>query len=209
MANLYRVRVASRGWVGNPGLNTLYFAANWAEGQVGHDNAVLCADRVHAAFTELKNMYPQAWRGVVDSTVDVIEDTTGELQASESVDGLVEITGIAVSGWQGIALSLCAQLRTATITDGHRLRGRAFLGPVAEQQDTDGSPNADQAVKVAAWAAALLDNGLDGPDLAVWHRPRAAQPEATPPVTARDGGSAIVSTITMADKYAVLRSRRG
>lgn len=207
MANIHRVRAVSTGWTGAPGLNTFYFK-NAILQTTPEEDAQLGADRVRAAMFELVNTFPQGHICTVDPVVDFINDENGELVESFGVTPPAPTNGIAVSGFQGIALMLLASWRTGGVVQGRRVSGRAFIGPVAEQQDTNGSPNADQRIKLAQFGAAMLDKGISGPDLVVWSRPKYVQPLADPPVLVRAGSSHVVTSMTSSDKYAVLRSRR-
>jgi hypothetical protein len=93
------------------------------------------------------------------------------------------------------------------VVGGRRLRGRTFVpAPVEGASITNGIPSA--AYRTALQNAA--DNMIGDPDvdLVIWSRPRAADPEAVPPVAARAGSHAIVGSATTWAKWAVLRSRR-
>lgn len=207
MTLMARVRAVSSGWPGAPGLNTFYFQQGDGSSFLASD-AQLCADRVRAAFLELINTFPIGHVVTVDPVVDVLDPADGELQASYGVDPPAPTSGIAISGFQAIAAMLLASYHTSGIVNGHRVSGRSFIGPVAEQQDTNGTPNADQSAKLTLFGEALLSVGLGGPNLVVWSRP---VPAPTPPATtpaARAGSAHVVTSITNRDFYAVLRSRR-
>lgn len=212
MVHIARVRAASNGWPGQPGLNTFYFTGQ-AAGEledVNSGDAQLCVDRVRAAFFAGKLLWPSIWSVVVSPDVDVLDDATGELVDSFSVTPPASVAGTNGAAFGPAAAMMLLQLRTSTFSDGSRLQGRAFLGPSVPAADANGSPNAGIITPAVAFGVALLDEGVgdDNPALVVWRRPRAANPDATPPVDARAGSVGRVTSTGVPDRYAVLRSRR-
>lgn len=212
MTSIMRVRAASRGWSGGPGLNTFYFTAHGGPDpdEPIVDDAQLAHDRVHDAFAAATGMYPTSWKCLVSPNVDVLSDVNGELTSSFSVDPSAEITGSSGVGFGPTAAMALLRLNTSTFDDGSRIQGRAFLGPVGAVYDADGSPSSALLTVVNAFATAIQDAGVSlEPVLVVWRRPREADSEHLPhPVTARDGSRADVTSVTVPDKFAVLRSRR-
>ena len=208
MSNIYRVRAVSQGWNGGPGLNTFYFRA--ADGVAAPDlpTAQLCADRVRAAFQEGNLMYPVIWTMSVEPNVDVLDDITGALVGSFGVVPPAPVIGGGTAGFGPTPSMLLMRLTTSTIVDNHRLRGRAFIGPITSNVDANGSPDAGNLGEVVAMGNVLLAAGAGGPAVVVWHRPRAARPLAVPPVPSRPGTSGVVTSVSAPDKYSVLRSRR-
>lgn len=208
MTFIMRVRAASAGWGGGPGLNTFYFAESAAGEAPLESDATLCANRVRTAFFDARSIYRNSQTITVSPTVDVLETETGDLVDSFSVAPPVAVVGDNVGVLGPTASMVLLRLNTSTFNDGSRLAGRAFLGPISGQSDADGTPNAFISTAVLAMGAALLDVGSPlNPRLVVWRRPRAAA--AGPPVvTERPGLFGLVTSYTMPDKFAVLRSRR-
>lgn len=203
---LYRVRAASSGWLGGPGLNTFYFVAGLVNPDGAASDALLCANRVRTAFFDGLIAFPSVWTMTVSPTVDVIDAPTGALVNSFSVAPPATLVGTGLNSFHATALCMLLQLRTTSVIDGSRVMGRAFIGPHSAGNDPDGTPQAGLLTAARAIGTALMDPG-GGPNLAVWHRPRKAA--AGPPiVTARAGAHALVTSTTVPDKWAVLRSRR-
>lgn len=200
------------GWPGAPGLNTFYFAPHGlvSSTEAVLDDAQLAHDRVHAAFVAGQDIYPSPWIATVSPTVDVLEPSNGELVNSFSVDPSAAVGSTNGADFGPTPAMILLQLRTATFVDGSRIAGRAFLGPCVPTADPNGSPAASILEKAVDFSDALQDAGVtEEPVLVVWRRPRLADAEHLPePVTARDGSIAKVTSITVPDKYAVLRSRR-
>lgn len=207
MGRILRVRAASTGWVGAPGLNTFYFRDG--DGVVVPDVAAanICIARVRAAFDLAKAMYPTQWSVVVSGQVDVLDDTTGALLQELNGTAGAPVVGTLTDGFSPLVSMVLLRIRTDTITDGKRIQGRAFLGPVGRVTDADGSPQSGAMDVALAMGNHLLTEGTTTSNLVVWRRPREAA--AGPPVvTARPGSSALATAVSVPDKYAALRSRR-
>jgi len=207
-----RVRVASNGWSGAPGLNTFYFKAGPSEtpSAPAIEEVELALTRVHSAFASIVSGFPPVWTAQVDPQVDVLDAENGNLVNSFTGTTPAVVTGTSASTFGPIVVMGLLQLRTTTFLDGSNIRGRAFIGPWANYTDTNGTPGIQVTTGLATMAGELQDAGPGGvPVLCVWRRPREADPEHLPnPVTARDGYAANCTSITVPDKWAVLRSRR-
>lgn len=203
--HVYRVRAVSTGWGGAPGLGTHYFDIG-TEGPAGsEDLAEDCSLRVHAYYAAFPALFPSTWKLVVNPVVDVINTDNGEL-----VTSYVTAPGADVVGAQGGAFGpqvamYCGNLITADVIDGHRVKGRTFLGPLAQGADADGTP-IDARVDIFRTALLTLMGGtLDHPSMTVWSRRRGVS-VAHP--TGLGGTAHTVTAITVKDTFAILRSRR-
>ena len=207
--SIMRVRAVSTGWAGAPGLNTFYFRSSSAEGgDPTQSDAVLAHDRVHDAFGVSLALYPPAHKTNVLPDIDVIDSRTGDLETSFAVNAGTQIVGTGQIGFAPIAIMILLRLNTNTVLDAKRIKGRAFLGPIAQSSDVDGTPDVGLTNQALAFGNKLLDGGAgDFPPLVVWHRPREAS-EGPPAKAFRAGGSALVENVTVPDKFAVMRSRR-
>lgn len=208
MSQLFRVRAASQGWTGGPGLNTFYFEKAPLDDE---DQATLCSARVRTAMFDGRSLFPTSWTCQVNGQVDVIEDTDGELVDGFALAQPELVTGTSVSGYGPTPLMFLLQLRTSDFSDGTNVRGRAFIGPCIVQSDADGTPSSGGIGAVQDIGDALLDVGNPGnPRLRVWRRPRAARAAGggLPALEQRDGSSHEVTSTTVPNKWSVLRSRR-
>jgi len=190
-------------------LNTFYFAWNpLIEDQP--QSAVLAVERVRSAFAAGAALWPQPWTVQVQGSVDVIEDSTGELVDQLTVATPAIVGGSSAGGFGPTATGVLLRLNTAGIAGGRRLKGRAFLSPVINHADADGTPSAADLVAAQSFGTALDAQGATGTSLRVWSRPRPARAATAdlPAQAARAGSSSDVTGTTAADKYAVLRSRR-
>lgn len=195
---LWRVQTSFTGaGVVGGGLSTMYF-----------DGAGLALDAhsaVAAFWTACAPIVQSDLVGAVTSEVALIDETDGSLLLIEAAPlTAIDFTGtgeVAALATQGLM-----RWRTSTIIDGREIRGRTFIPAVPEAFSVAGRPNASYITTLNGAAQGLGDD----PDsvLVVWRRPREADPEADPPVTARPGNFGIVTAVSAWTEFAVLRSRR-
>jgi len=198
MARMYRVRVASSGWPGGPGLNTFYFQGrsdpSTASSGVAHDVYTL----VHGGFAGSGLWAPSLSTFVVDPVVDIIDAATGALEDSYAVTPTTDAVGGGAASYGPTEAMLCVSLMTSDIVNSHRVRGRDFLGPCVAGNDANGSPNSTVLASANALVNGFVTTTTPDVDLVVWHRP----------VSKTGGSSHVVTSHHVADKWAVLRSRR-
>jgi len=196
VSDLYRFRIALTGWNGGPGVNTLHFRN---EGILASEGLDEIADAIATTYTALKGLIVPGVSMLVQPNVDVIDDSTGTLVRAESISAIAPIAASGNTTKASRANMLLAQLHTDLITDGRRVQGRVFIGPMADQgSDTDGTVPAAVRLTVSSAFDGLLD--VLGARLAVWHRPK--------PRAAANGDSGHVQSVTCMGKPAQLRSRR-
>jgi hypothetical protein len=156
--------------------------------------------------------------------IGVIMPDKVNLQVENSGDRIVAETGVLVGSWSGTAqepvvgasagfypapAGAVINWLTGSIFDGHRLRGRTFVVPLAgDSYQTDGSIVPERLATLRG-AAESFRTGQTS-NFVIWHRPFDGTP-ATPghPARPEHGGSwAAVDSSNVPDKVAVLRSRR-
>lgn len=200
MALIQRIRTVFAGVGGAPLYNNLYFSN--APTSTAAQEAV---DLVTAAWDGLTSIMDIGLTGTVLGEVAELEDTTGEVQAVYAVTA-----GTFDPSFAGDALPHAAQglvrLQTQTFVSGRRVRGRIFVPGLTEGANTNGVPNANTIASLTAFGTALIQ--VTGPELVIYTRPRLADPDATPPVSARVGSHSVVTAAAAWDQWAVLRSRR-
>lgn len=198
MTVLTRHRVGWTGFPGGPGVSTFY----------GLGDGAAMTTFLHTFFLALASYIPNDVTIQVESSGDLIEDTTGELTGTWTADAADSINCLSSAVYAAPA-GLGVTWTTDTVLDGHRLRGRTFIVPLeASAYQTDGT--LDGTVRGAFIAAAeTFVAGAVG-DFVIWHRPRiaAAATPYHPAVTARAGGHGLVTASSVRDKAVVLRSRR-
>lgn len=202
---MLRVRVTSAGWNGGPGLNTFYFM-----GTETGEHADSVAVRVHAVVSAAASAFSSTVSHTVVPDVDIIDAVTGDLTGTYSTSPTGPIMGAQAPGASlPPANAILLTLHTGTFSDGSRIQGRAYWSPIARLfTDPDGTPEAGAIAAITAAGVALLDSGLAPADACVWRRPRPAGTGKGGLLPARAGMSALITGTSVADKFAVLRSRR-
>jgi len=203
--HMYRVRAASTGWPGAPGLNTFYFLEDATIEAVHATAALDVATRVHAALTGMRDYFKTGWTCEINPDVDLINSDNGELLEALIVDPPAAITGNGGGTGGPQASCICTSLLTSDIVDGRRVRGRDFFGPLALLADPDGTPTDLELAAFQLSMEGLLGGTLTQVPLVVWSRPRGA---STGHPTGLGGSAHIVSAVLTKDSFAVLRSRR-
>lgn len=193
---MLRVRVAGTGWPGAPSLNTFYYDV--ATPDVAAANA--CLAHVHAFWTAQKGIFPSVTSWQVQDVVDVIDHNTGQITDSLTGTTLAAIvpTGATFSALP-ISSAALLSLKTATFINGRRLKGRAFLSPVASGMIAAGGvPSSSLIASVNAIGTALVAGTSLADKAVVWHRPKLGV----------GGQLAEITSATCSTQFAVLRSRR-
>lgn len=191
MSPIARIRVTWTGFIGGPGVSTFYCLdpATFRPGLVTYWNAV-------------KGNLPQTCNITVESEGDIINDVDGEVTGTWSAGTPAAMAG-GDTGVYSAPTGICVTWKTNTIASGKHLRGRTFLVPFTLSAfDLDGSLSAAARLNQEQKAQALV--AASPGQMLVWHRPR----KATTLKPFRPGSSGAVSTAVVADKAAVLRSRR-
>lgn len=203
---MLRVRVASTGYQGAPGLSTFYFSPS--SETIGEASDV-CA-RVRTFFASLVSKTPTNVTYKISPQVDVVAPVTGLVTGSLIVTpepASLNGTAMAVNTLP-FQVAYLIQWRSSVFLAGRRLVGHTFFSPVAAAAN-NGVPSAGEAEAIRLAGVALLGPG--GPtdvNLVVWRRPRKAGSGKGGLLTARPGDTAPVTTVSVPLKFATLNSRR-
>jgi hypothetical protein len=199
MTNLNRIRVQWTGFNGAPGVSTFYSL----------DTATVM-ESLHTLFDSLSSRLPNTVTCVIEPSGDVIDDTTGDIVGAWAGTPQAAVTGTQTQGYQAAS---GAQLSwgTSTILDGHRLRGRTFLVPLAGNMFS-GTGQLQEINRAAMETSALAYLVSQDASFVIWHRPfagRAADPtRGIKAKAAHPGGHGLVTTAKCPAGGVVLRSRR-
>lgn len=137
--------------------------------------------------------------GNVQQEVDQFTYATGQITNTFSVPEVLSSNGYGGGGLVPPATAALIHLQTSIFLSGRRLRGRIFVSPMANvaiQADGTLDETAKGVTNVAL--ANFLGTLAAGDNLCVWHRPKLGA----------GGGMGFVTSATVADKLAVLTSRR-
>lgn len=134
----------------------------------------------------------------------VIEDTTGTLLREWNDPRPKVVNGLGSSSPVPNSSQVLVRLNTTTVVDGRLRKGRVFIPGVPLKASSPGEVDpATQETWANVFESIRVPTGL-----AVYSRPRVANPEADPPVTARVGGATQVTGVSVWNEFAVLRRRR-
>lgn len=193
---MLRVRVALSGWAGGPGLSTFYFLTPLEDAAA----AARIVARVHTFYeaNNAKGLFYDPVRIQVSGDVDVLTAASGLITNTLTVAPPAIVNGFGGGQATSPAIAGNFRLNTSTFLAGRRLRGRIFISPLPTSGvETDGT--ATEAMKSTAnGAGTALIAGDPGDLWVVWHRPKLGVGGTAGPIT----------SVSMADKLAVLTSRR-
>lgn len=192
------VKVVLTGFTGGPGLMQFHFQGG-TPGSFSNADATAAIAAVYAFVNSIKNAFYGGVTLQVQSVVEVIDWTTGALQA---VTTGVGVTGVVSTGTGSalVAEGPLVQWFTNTVVGRRMLRGRTFLVPSnAGAISPAGTITGSLQTTIQAAAAALA--ATVAVTLSVWHRPE-------PYATGANGLAAAVQTTAVPSIMAVLRSRR-
>ena len=114
-ASMYRVRSASEGWGGAPGLNTFYFLDDEAIQPDPDAGALDCVTRVHDFWTTSAINYTQQCNVQVSPVVDIINADNGELTASHVTTVPELVAGGGNEGFGPQVAMICANMLTTVM----------------------------------------------------------------------------------------------
>lgn len=198
MPTIWRYGFTWTGWAGAPGRTVFY-------GNTGVSTAQVLANDCHTLINNIvnptgsqPNIIPAGVRIAGDAFADELDSGSGDQVGRLAVTANPPITGTGSGNWAAPA-GACITWSTNKFIKGRRLRGRTFFVPLdgVNAFQPDGTLS-DSMNTVVAAAIPIFINGQSEP--IVWHRPTG------PGLT--DGDTAPIVTGSMADKVAVLRSRR-
>lgn len=194
---MLKVTVTGAGWPGAPSYNQYYFNA---PDQEGNDQTQFAWERVRDAWEQLKTLCPNFVTHTVQGEVEILNHVTGEVTSSITVvPGSLVIPGVGTGLSLPPATAACLNHNTNDHKAGRKVRGRSFVSPISQgSSEADGTPTVACLAIVTAVSVILTEDTGSGENLVVWSRP----------VNGAGGSMHKVQTVTMPDRFAVLRSRR-
>lgn len=199
------VRTYWAGTTGGPGITQLAVA----EGDGGFwtpTNATNATAAVHDFWEDLIAYLPNEISLTVDPVVDLYDETTAELVASETATATPGVvTGINTSSY-AMASGLKINWNTSAIRAGRRVRGSTFIVPAGSSVYSN-TGTVDGVVATAFNTAAnLMRTSMISASLkmVVWSRPLKNELG----VITRPGGYSDITGAATSLKGAVLRGRR-
>lgn len=195
---LGQVRVAWSGFVGGPGISTHYIP--------GVNSAALTALR--AFYNALVSFIPTGVTLTFPSEGDVIQAGTGALTTTWTVATPPAAVVGGGTGPMNSAQGFQVKWTTSDVADGHALKGRTFIVPIAA-----GILGSDGLLSTAAQAAVFTAANAIATSATpwwIWHRPMYAPHAPGTPRGAptRPGSGAPITGCQVPRKAVVLTSRR-
>lgn len=190
---IHRVTAVWTGFTGGPGYTSFYFSPF-----TGGGDAAAARGRVRAFFAAMSQQIATSSLITVSPTIEVVDESTGELQGY--IDDETEVSPVpgASSGSYVGSAGGVVSWNTNTVVGGRRVRGRTFVVPMRTNAfDGDGTLAPSTITAMRDGADALLEAEFEQ-ELVIWSRPRAGSPGVIAPVTG----------YRIPDMAAVLRSRR-
>lgn len=203
MVNILRVKTRWSGFNGGPGYTVMHFRDFGVDGTNGADATTAQADaaaqRVLTFFDNIKTHIASTVRLDIESDVDLIEDTNGELISSFGIPTKPQLVGLAAGNYSA-ASGAVVNWKTAGIRNSRKIRGRTFVVPLGgSAMGPDGALSVTARNAIAA-AATTLAGAAGSPDLGIYARPTAKG--------ATDGKWSAVTASAVPSMAAILTSRR-
>lgn len=198
MAEMLRVKILWTGLPGGTGYTNLFFR-EFSAGAQTQAIAQSAVDRTNIFLATLSGRLPPSVTLAIDGVVDRIEETNGELQGFFNVTAPASRVGTGTGNYSA-ASGAVINWYTNGVRTGRRIRGRTFLVPFAgDALGPNGTLDDTKLASLRSAVTTLIDAAGTG-DLGVWARPSVKG--------ATDGVWTAVSSFSIPDKVAVLRSRR-
>lgn len=193
---LFRATMTWTGFTGSPGYTNLHFLdPDETPSQIALDSVTA---RCRTFFEALKATLPGSVRIDYPTALQRIDTGTGDLLEDLQVAAVAQTAGTGLTTFSS-ATGACITWRTVGVLAGRRVIGRTFIVPIASgSYDTDGTLNNTSRTTINTAATAFIGPTIDMV-LAIWHRPTTG---------GTDGAAYDVTTASVRDKTAVLRSRR-
>jgi len=181
------------GFTGAPGYSNFHFEQDFHTGAEWDDTNVA----IRAMFQAAVGLFPTGLTITPPTSADLFNTETGELQSTVPLAAPAVVAGSGSSIFAGPAGAVLTW-NTGTVAAGRRVRGRTFLVPLSTAAYQSDGSLLPATVTTLQSAAATLVNNTGGNPFVVWKRP----------VGGAGGLNAPVTSYTVPDLVAVLKSRR-
>lgn len=188
-----RITAQWSGFRGAPGYSNFFF-----DGPLASDGSVeATALAVRDFFDAISGTLPGTCEITVQPTADIVDEASGQITSVLDFAAPPVVLGSGSNSYSA-ATGAVVNWNTQDYVNGRRVRGRTFLVPLTgAAYDSQGDIAGPTLGSLRSAAEALVTATLTAP-LCIWRRP-----------VGGSGGSAhVVSSATVPDLGAVLRSRR-
>ena len=178
---------------GAPGYTNFFFDGAFPDDAAAEAAAV----SVRQFFVDVNPHLPFEVNINIQGVADILDEGTGAITNQIDFNPPISVSG-AGGGKYSAASGAVVNWNTVEYKGGRRVRGRTFLVPLTSDAYDDNGDLSGAALGAIRTAASDLITDLGANPLAVWSRPRGGA-----------GGTAhVVSSATVPDMGAILRSRR-
>jgi hypothetical protein len=194
---VYRFTPRWDGFSGAPGYTNFHFLL--ADTPTGTELADSAA-KIRTWFDALKAYLPNICTITFPAEIVQLNTETGELEGTYAITAPASVTGTGGTTAFSSATGVCVNWNTAAVVNGRRLRGRTFFVPCMPTAtfQSDGTLGVGAQVAFQAASTTLADSTAGMP-FVVYHRPT---------LGGSDGVAGPITSSSVNDKTAVLRSRR-
>jgi hypothetical protein len=211
MEPIARVKLRWSGFIGGPGYTVLHFR-DFGWDTVGSVDVTACqaaVARVDTLAAALNDYLPYGCQLQTEAEVEVLNAEDGELmEVRGTVPAAAQSAVVGSTATFAGPVGAVINWKTGGVRNGRRVHGRSYLVPlVGTSFATDGTLTTGARTDFAA-AATVLANPTGTPDLGVWARPTRTETSPGVFVTNSDGSWHAVTSSSVPDMAAVLRSRR-
>lgn len=210
MSQIGRVKAEWTGFIGAPGYTNIYFGLKGGTFAWSAAAAQEAVTGVRALLDYTAN-YPTTVNILVNPTVEVIDSDNGDLiELHTAATPPAAIVGTSTASVAGPA-GACINWTTDGIHRNRRVRGRTFIVPLATTSyEPNGTifPGFLTALRTNAAGFLTMSRTLVEPN--IWARPYTVPETVGGPIppTVLPGAAYRITSSSVADKVAVLRSRR-
>lgn len=191
---LYRVKARWSGFTGSPGYSIFHFDISTTPNAT---DAAAVAGEVRTFFNALVARLPAIVKIQVESAVEIIDEPTGDMVDIVTIPAVTAVQGSATGAFAS-STGACVIWTTGGVRNSRRVMGRTFIVPLsANAYDVDGTLGAPAQTDLVNAANALVGDQLG---FCVYGRPD--------DVKGYVGDAFVITGARVADKTAVLRSRR-
>lgn len=211
MAAIARVKLRWTGFLGGPGYSIFHFRdfGRGPDGAWQDADASQAADHIDAWADGVRTVVAESVRLKVESDVEMIDEASGELinVLRAGVRPEHKNNAAGTGGYSGAAGAV-VNWKTGGVRNGRRVRGRTFIVPCyGPAFGNDGTLADGTRLQLEASSANLI-NGAEVLDLGVYARPTVTRNPDGSKTKNNDGVWHKVTSATVPDLAAVLRSRR-
>lgn len=191
---VYRVKLRWTGFTGAPGYTNLHFDAPTEPTTLGAQSVY---DAAHTFAANISSAIPSGVSITTEGGVEVIDQTNNQLITILSATTKPNAGGVQTAGYAS-STGAVITWETGEVKNGRRVRGRTFVVPISSvHYQTDGTLTSGLITDLQDAAGALAGGGFN---FGILSRPSISG--------AADGSFHTVSSGRVADKAAILTSRR-